>query len=67
MDHAACWPDEAQAELVRFMIDSEIKYFGVYRLSTEERKGIKRSLAAAERGELATDEEVAAVFRRYRM
>lgn len=66
MERAASWPEEAQAELVRFMIDTEAKHFGVYRLSDEDRARIEQSLAAADRGEFATDEEVAALFRRYR-
>ena len=66
MKRAASWPEEAQAELVRFMIDTEAKHFGVFRLDDEDRARIERSLAAADRGEFATDEEVAALFRRYR-
>jgi len=66
MERAASWPEEAQAELVRFMIDTEAKHFGVYRLSDEDRSRIEQSLAAADRGEFASDEEVAALFRRYR-
>jgi hypothetical protein len=66
LERAESWPDEAQAELVRFMIDMEAKHFGVYRLSDEDRTRIERSLAAAKRGEFASDEEVAALFNRYR-
>jgi predicted transcriptional regulator len=66
MERAASWPDEAQAELVRFMIDTEAKHFGVYRLDDEDRARIERSLASAKRGEFASDEEVAALFSRYR-
>jgi hypothetical protein len=66
MERAASWPEEAQAELVRFMIDTEAKHFGVYRLSDEDRAKIQKSLASARRGEFATDEEVAALFARYR-
>ncbi len=66
MERAASWPNEAQAELVRFMIDTEAKHFGVFRLNDEDRKRIERSLASARRGEFATDEEVAALFSRYR-
>jgi hypothetical protein len=66
MERAAAWPEEAQAELVRFMIDTEAKHFGVYRLDDEDRARIERSLAAARRGEFATDEEVEALFKRYR-
>jgi predicted transcriptional regulator len=66
MERAASWPEEAQAELVRFMIDTEAKHFGVYRLSDEEREAVRKGMEAAERGEFASDEEVAALFRRYR-
>jgi predicted transcriptional regulator len=38
----------------------------VYRLSDEERAAIEKALAAVDRGEIATDEEVAAVFNRFR-
>ncbi|MCF8476656.1 MAG: hypothetical protein K9G60_06475 [Pseudolabrys sp.] len=66
MERAASWPDEAQAELVRFMIDTEAKHFGAFRLDDEDRKRIERSLASASRGEFVTDEEVATLFGRYR-
>jgi hypothetical protein len=66
MERAASWPEEAQAELVRFMIDTEAKHFGVYRLDDEDRARIERSLAAARRGDFASDDEVAALFARYR-
>jgi hypothetical protein len=66
MERAASWPEEAQAELVRFMIDTEAKHFGIYRLDDEDRARIERSLAAARRGEFAADHEVEALFRRYR-
>lgn len=66
MERAASWPDEAQAELVRFMIDTEARHFGAFRLDDEDRVRIERSLAAARRGEFASDDEVAALFGRYR-
>jgi predicted transcriptional regulator len=66
MERAASWPDEAQAELVRFMIGTEAKHFGAFRLDQEDRARIERSMAAARRGEFASDEEVSARFARYR-
>jgi predicted transcriptional regulator len=39
---------------------------GVYRLSDEERGDIQEALAEMERGEVASDEEVAALFNRLR-
>lgn len=49
MERAASWPDEAQAELVRFMIDTEAKHFGVYRLSEEEHTAIKKNTRPSKR------------------
>lgn len=66
MDRAASWPQEAQAELVRFMIDTEAKHFGVFRLDDEDRSRIEKSLQSARSGDFASDEEVAALFARYR-
>jgi predicted transcriptional regulator len=60
------WPKEAQAEVVKAIVDIETKYFGVYKLSAEERAAILAAKAQAERGEFAGDEEVAALFNRYR-
>jgi predicted transcriptional regulator len=65
-DRIASWPEEAQADLVRFIIETEAKHFGVYRLSDEEREAVRKGIEAAERGEFASDEETAALFRRYR-
>jgi predicted transcriptional regulator len=60
------WPKEAQAEVVKAIVDIETKYFGVYKLSAEERAAVLAAKAQAERGEFASDEEVAALFNRYR-
>lgn len=65
-DRIANWPDEAIAELLKAVLDIEIKHFGVYRLSDDERAAVRRGLAQAERGEFASDEEVATLFNRYR-
>ena len=66
MERAAAWPPEAQAELVQSMLEIEQRHAGVYRLSDEERTAIEKSLEATRRGEFATDEEVAALFKRDR-
>lgn len=66
LERAATWPEEAQAELVQSMLDIEVKYFGVYRLSDEERAAIREGLEAAKRGEFASDEQIAEVFNRFR-
>ena len=66
MERAASWPDEAQAELVKFMIDTEAKHFGVYRLTDEERAAIRKGLDDARHGRFASDDEVAELFGRFR-
>jgi predicted transcriptional regulator len=40
---------------------------GVYVLSDEERAAVEIGIAQADRGEFATDEEVAALFAKYRL
>ena len=66
MERAASWPEEAQAELVRFMIDTEARHFGVYRLSDEERAAIRQGLDDAYAGRFVTDQQVADFFGRFR-
>lgn len=66
MERAASWPEEAQAELVQVMLDIEVKYYGAYRLDDEDRARIQKSIDAAKRGEFASNEDVAALFARYR-
>ncbi len=67
LDRIADWPKEAQEELVQAIVEIEAKHFGVYHLSDEERAAVREGLAQAERGEFASDEDVAAVFNRYRV
>lgn len=52
MERAAAWPEEAQAELVRFMIDTEAKHFGVYHLSDAEREAVRLGLEDIHHGRL---------------
>jgi predicted transcriptional regulator len=59
-------PAEAQDDIARLVL----QFAGVadrepVALSPEERSAIARSKAAADRGEFATDEQVAAVWRKY--
>jgi len=65
LDRVEDWPDEAQAELFQSVIDIETKYFGVYRLSDEERAAVREGLSQANRGEFASDADIAELFKRY--
>jgi predicted transcriptional regulator len=70
VERAASLPEEAQEELVDAMaqaIDTiEAKHAGVYRLSDDERRGIERGLAAMRAGRFASEEQIAAIFRKAR-
>jgi len=66
LDRVKSWPSEQLEEAVEILLALEAKAKGVYRLSDEEWGDVLRGLEEADRGEFATDEEVAAVFNRYR-
>jgi len=66
LDRVRTWPEERQEDAARVLLAMESEENGVYRLSDEERAEIRTALAEIERGEVASDEEVAAVFNRYR-
>jgi ParB-like chromosome segregation protein Spo0J len=60
------WPEEDQEELAQVALEIEARRHGVYHATPEELKAIDEALAAVARGEIASDEEVAAVFAKYR-
>jgi hypothetical protein len=66
LERVSTWPEEAQEELLRSVAGIEQKHFGVYRLSDEERRAVRRGLAEMRERKLASDDAVAAVFNRYR-
>jgi hypothetical protein len=66
LEHVATWPEEAQEELVQSMVDIEKKHLGIYHLNDEERAAVKRGLREMREGKLASEDEVARAFARYR-
>jgi hypothetical protein len=62
----ATWPEEAQEELVQSMVDIEKKHLGIYHLNDEERAAVRRGLREMREGKLASEDEVARAFARYR-
>ncbi len=66
LERIDAWPEEAQEELIRSVIEIEAKHVGLHHLSDEERAAVRRGLEEMRQGKFATDEEVAAVFNRYR-
>jgi predicted transcriptional regulator len=67
LERADAWPDWAQHDLaeIALEIEGELKA-GTYRATREELRKIDEALAAVRRGEVATEEEVEAVFAKYR-
>ena len=66
LERVRTWPQEGQEDVVRLLLEMEAEDASVYRLSADERAAIEEGMAQARRGELATDEEVAALLDRYR-
>ena len=60
------WPLERQQDAAEMLLRMEEQGTEVYELSDEEEAEIKLALEEAERGEFATDEEMKALFDRYR-
>ncbi len=60
------WPAERQKDAVRMLLEMEKQDSYAAELTEQERADLREALAEAERGEFATDEEVEAVFARYR-
>ena len=60
------WPVERQQDAAAMLLRMEEQGTEFYELSEEEEAEIKLALEEAERGEFATDEEMKALFDRYR-
>ncbi len=61
------WPTDAQEELARLVLEIEAELGeGAYRATPEELSGIDRGLRDAAEGKFASEQEVEAVFARYR-
>ena len=60
------WPLHRQEDAARMLLLMEEQGTGFYELSEEEEADIREALQEVERGEFATDEEMKALFDRYR-
>ena len=67
LERAATWPEWAQDDLAQLAleIDQEVSA-GTYRVTREELAKIDEALAAVRRGEIASADEVEAVFAKHR-
>ena len=66
IERVGTWPEEAQEEALQLLLALEQEYAEPYELSPDDRAAIDRSLEDMREGRFATDEQVAAVFGRYR-
>ena len=66
LDRIEAWPDEAQAELVRAVIEIEERHVGLYRLTDDERAAVRRGLEEMRQGKFASEERIASIFARHR-
>ena len=62
LQHVASWPEDDQEELAEVARDIEARRSGVYVATPEELSAIDE----AERGGIASDQEVEAAFRSFR-
>jgi len=58
-------PENRQDELAKMLIDVAAQDLQPYQFTPKERKEIEAALREAKRGKFATDEEVAAMWRRF--
>jgi hypothetical protein len=66
LERVKTWPPDKQEEAMRLLLEMEAEDTSVYVLSPDERAAIEEGMAQVRRGEFASDEEVAAIFNRYR-
>ena len=66
LERVRTWPAERQEDAARILLEMEAQGTEVYQLSEDELADIEEGLKEIERGEVATDEEVAALFNRAR-
>ena len=66
LERAQAWPEEAQNELVAIASEIESELLGGEYLATQdELRSIDAALASIDRGEVATDAEVAEAFAKF--
>lgn len=61
------WSKQDQEELAQIAVEIELRRRGPYRATPEELKAIDEGVAAADRGEFAGEEEVAALLAKFRL
>jgi hypothetical protein len=65
LERVRAWPKDRQDDAARLLLAMDRRDAEPYKLTPHERAEIDAALDEAERGELASDEEVAALFQRF--
>jgi hypothetical protein len=65
LERVRAWPKDRQDDAARLLLAMDGRDAVPYALTPEERAEIDAALGEVERGELASDAEVAAVFQRF--
>jgi hypothetical protein len=63
LEQVQSWREEDQEELADVAREIESRRSGVYRLSDQERAAVRAGMDAADRGDVASDEEMDAFYR----
>jgi hypothetical protein len=66
IERAEAWPERDQAELVSYASEIEARRNEFHYATDEDLRKISEAREAVRRGEIATDEEVRAVFAKHR-
>jgi hypothetical protein len=66
LERVRTWPVSRQEDAALMLLAMEAQESSLYALSEEERVDIEAAIAEVERCEVATDDEVSAVFNRHR-
>jgi hypothetical protein len=64
IERVAVLPREAQEEVVRSVLEIEQRHTGVYKLDEAERADLLEALEEVKRGDVASEDEAAELFRR---
>jgi hypothetical protein len=66
LEQVETWPPEDQEELAEYARDIEARRSGVYHATPDELAGIDEGIAQLDRGEVASEAAVRAVFGKFR-
>jgi hypothetical protein len=65
LDRVRTWPNSRQEDAVQVLLAMEEQEAGIYKLSDEERADIREALDEISDGQVASEKEIEAVFRRF--